>query len=629
MSLLTAVAVALALTVLPGYLLTRAFAPQSHPLVHVAAGVPVSAGLIYITALWLSLWHVNVGWSWVTVAVAVAYSRWRLSRHGHPIGSRWCSVWRWDLAGSAVGAAALLTTWLAGMPGLAAVPPHDDGYHHGYFVARIAETGSIDPSIVTTIDPMSPQRVVAFYPFATHVQAALVRLVTGVDVPTAYNVVILLGTALSLPVGLLVLTRRLVPRARWAGPAAALMGVAIPALSYASSWSGLFPQMLGIASVAGVALLADDHVSRSHRSTLALAALGLAGLLGIHTTAGAFAVPVALALSFTTRSRLSWLQRLRRGLAWVATALVLTVPMLLLFAGGWSERQGVPIGPPMSLGESVASLVLLREFVSGPAPLAFTALAWLGLVRAVRRRRLRTWCVLIGIMALLSVAAGIWRTPLVLLITSPWYSMQARISPFLTFLLVPLAASVAETLKPSRRHGRSALVTVAVLATFGGAIVGGLRSGAVLVHDNYRDFSVVGGADKRAFAWLAGRVRPGERVLNGRADGSQWMFPLSGVVSTNWAKLNAPAGEAAERDWLTRHAAEGWGNDRVAADLERLKIRYAYVGDNLFPNTDNLLDGGGLAASPYWSLAFSSDGVRVFELSTNRSPPPAGPSNQG
>jgi hypothetical protein len=611
MSPLAAAAVAIALTVVPGCLLTLALAPRLRPLAHLAAAVPVSAGLTYSAGLWLTALDLSVRWAFVPAAVAVGFSLWRLTRHAMPALS-------WepgrDLVAAAAGSGLFLATWFVGMRSWAAVPPHDDGYHHGYWVARIAATGSISPSAVGTIDPMSSQQVVQFYPLGTQLEAALVKVATGAQVPTVYNAVVLLGTAIALPAGLMVLTGRLRPDLLWAPAAAGLMGVAVPALGFAASWSGLFPQMVAIAAAPGAALLAERLLRRPDGPTLALAALGLAGLLGMHTTAGLFAAMVAAALVLPRPRRTRWADLLRGGLLWVSTCAVLVGPMIVLLAGGWSERQGVVPTQRVSLGESLGSLVLLREYVSGPAPLAFTVLAWTGLVLALRDRRMWSWVMLVGLMAALAVAAGVWPTRGVQLVTSPWYGMPARISPFLTALMVPLAACTVCAAHRAGRKPPGPLPALLAGSVVGAAVLGGLTAGASMIRTNYLSYSVVGPADLQAFRWLAQRVGPQERVLNGRADGSQWLYALAGVATTNWAKQSAPTGEAAERDWLTAHAASGWGNPRVAADLRRLNVRYAYVGDNFFPDTDNLLHGDQLAAAPSWRLAYSSGRARVFEL---------------
>jgi len=616
MTLLFAVTVTLALTVVPGYLLARGLTPHLDPLVHVAISVPISAGVLYVSALWLDVLHLRVEWAAVAASLSAFAGLWFIIRAEGGTVLPWHAVSKWDLASAACAGMGLLAIWFTGMRSVGAVPPHDDGYHHGYWVARIVETGTIDPSVVSTIDPISSDRVVAFYPLASHVEAALVRLVTGADVPTAFNLVILLGTAISLPAGLLVLTRRLVPDARWAPAAAALFGASLPSLSYAASWSGLFPQMLGLAAVPGVSLVADDYVGRRSAKALVVAGLGLAGLVGLHTIAAWFCVLVVVALSMTDRPRLSWQTRIQDGLSWFVVAALFVLPTIMALSGGWRERRQNDHAAYMPVGESLASLTLLRDYVSGPAPLAFTVLAWLGVVISLRSRRMRAWTGLAGAFSALMVATTIWRTAPVLVLTSPWYSMPDRMSPYLTYLMVPFAASILafRWRNDSPTGASSPLAKIVVGALTLAAVTGGLSSSIPTVRGNYVDYSLVSNADRRAFTWLAIHTEPGERVLNGRADESQWLYAIAGVVTTNWAKLQYPGPEAAERDWLTKNAALGWEDRRVAADLRRLNVRFAYVGDDFFPKTDNLLSGDQLAASPYWRVAYRSGKARVFVL---------------
>ena len=617
MTLVIAVITTVAVAGLPGYLLARALAPRLDPLVHVAISVPASAGLLYVSALWFNLLHLSVVWAVLLTALIAVAALWYRVRSGGGATSAWRTVPWPDLTAVLIAGLTLLTVWLAGMRSIGAVPPHDDGYHHGYWVARIMATGSIDPSVVTPLDPLTAEPGTLFYPWGTHLEAALVGLLSGADAATAFNLVVLLGTATALPTGLLVLTRRLASDSRWAPPAAALLGVTVPALSYAASWGGLFPQMLAMAALAGVALVADDYVESRRWTTLMLGATGLAGLTGLHPTVAAYCALVVVALTFTGRVRMSWSRRLIGGFAWLSVSGLCVLPAVIALPATWRGAQQTDYGvTTVSVGESLASLALLREYVTGPAPLAFTALAWVGAIVAVRAGRIRPWVALVGTLAVLFILAAIWRTSLVLLITSPWYSMPARMSPYLTYLLVPLAASVVGLI--SRRHkGREGpdLLRRTVIGTILAlALVGGVTSSAAVVRDNYRDYSLIGSADRQAFEWLADRTDREGLVLNGSADGSEWLYALAGVPTTSWSKFTTGGGEPGERAWLAEHASRGWTDPRVAADLKRLRIHYAYVGDNVFPDDHNRLSGNALATSPNWRLVYQSGGARVFEL---------------
>lgn len=615
MSALVVVLAALVVTVAPGYVLARSAYPHLSPLTAAAASVAVSAGLLHSSALWLSVLQVHVAWSGAVAAILGLIAVLAARRRKWRGIEEWRSLWRWDLVASACGSVLILALWLIGTDGLHAVPPHDDGYHHGYWVARIGATGSISQSLLNTIDPISSTQVLAFYPMATHLEAALVRWTTGADAALSFNAVTLVGTALMLPVGMLVLTRRLFPERTWAGPTGAVLAATAPTLAFSVSWSGMFPQMLGMAALPGAALLADDFLRRPQVRTFLVSTLALAGLVGIHTSAAAFCVIVVLVLSLVRGHRLSWSARVTGGCVWVGAALMVSIPALLSMVGGWREREATESVAIMGVPKAVGSVAVLWDFLAGGAPLAFAVLAWGGFLLAVRRRRLPAWSGLVLCLSLAFLLTLVWRSRPVLLLTSPWYSNPGRMSTLLTFAMVPLAAYIAVDEQFHQKAARWGIrPTFMVKVLLACAVFGGCLSGSVHIQQNYRDYSLIGSQDSRAFRWLAVHSRSGERVLNGRADGSQWMYPVANVVPLSWVKLAAPGPEVRERDWLTANAAKGWSDPRVAADLQSLHVRYAYVGNDFFPETENVLDGDALARSRYWRLAYSSGGVRVFEL---------------
>ena len=197
------------------------------------------------------------------------------------------------------------------------------------------------------------------------------------------------------------------------------------------------------------------------------------------------------------------------------------------------------------------------------------------------------------------------------LLTSPWYGDPVRISTLLTFTLVPPVAYLAVRLVDGAGSARTRVIAAALIVT---AVAGqGLVSGWRMVHRNYADFSVVTASDRKAFDWLRVHTSADERVLNGLADGSQWLYPLTGVALVN--PTNAESGtESVDRRWLTGHADFVRDGPRTEALLRRLNVRYALVGERTFPRTDNVLHADALAASGRWHEVYRSGSARVFEL---------------
>ena len=74
----------------------------------------------------------------------------------------------------------VLGVWATAMGGFNAVPPHDDGYNHGYFITRILDLWTLDQGSLNTLDSLVATRSIAFYPMATHLEAGLVTWLTGV-----------------------------------------------------------------------------------------------------------------------------------------------------------------------------------------------------------------------------------------------------------------------------------------------------------------------------------------------------------------------------------------------------------------------------------------------------------------
>src|SRR4051794_30716978 len=66
-----------------------------------------------------------------------------------------------------------LVTWLHGIGAHGLVPPSSDAAYHGFFVARIMETHSIDVAKIAVSDPAGHFPLVSYYPFAMHALAAV------------------------------------------------------------------------------------------------------------------------------------------------------------------------------------------------------------------------------------------------------------------------------------------------------------------------------------------------------------------------------------------------------------------------------------------------------------------------
>ena len=140
--------------------------------------------------------------------------------------------------------------WIAVVGSLTAVPPHDDGYNHAFWVARLVELRSLDPTDVFIAGPFDPAAD-GFYPLALHQQAAMVALATGVDVGLALTLAALLPVVFALPLGMALLTRRVLPEHRAVAVAVPLVVAVQPVLMYSTSWWGGLTMAVGLALLPG------------------------------------------------------------------------------------------------------------------------------------------------------------------------------------------------------------------------------------------------------------------------------------------------------------------------------------------------------------------------------------------
>ncbi len=123
-------------------------------------------------------------------------------------------------------------------------------------------------------------------------------------------------------------------------------------------------------------------------------------------------------------------------------------------------------------------------------------------------------------------------------------------------------------------------------------VVGGLSRGgyigrnAARLQMNYSGGPTVSNDERQAFDWLAAHVAPGERVMNGKADGSVWMYALDGVQPVEWtfygAEMNTPAG------YLSVYLDDIDKFPHVRELLTDLKVRYVFVGKGkVTPDTNS------------------------------------------
>lgn len=610
---------ALVLLVVPGLALLSLLRPDAGWVRNAALAPAVSLGTVWTVATALTVLHVPV----VPLAVGalllvVPVGTLLVLRRGrlHDVASRGLRVDRWDVSTLAIAVVVIVGQWWWATRAFSAVPPRDDGTHHGLYTARILITHSVDPAQVLVGDVVTGAPLWSYYPLALHTLAAVIASL-GVPVAVAVNAVWVTTTALALPLGMYVLARRTFPSARRAALGAALLVGLIPAVPTGQlAWGGLaLAAGLALApAVADAAIGLLDPERTDRRATVAAGvALGLAvvGMFFTHSTELATVAIVVLCLLLGDRALRPLLRGWRSAwvpvLAAVAVLVLVALPWLSAIRGGASERYLVAASHDMAPDVVLAKLL---GYAFGPAPQAWlvAALAVVGVIAAWRRGA-AGWLWLAGVVVVLSTAIGMsW--PGAALIGTPWYSNLNRSALMLSYSTAALAGYgtwfVARALRDTLRSRAGVRAATAA----GGAIVAGvvLALLSVTVPDASTSFSEkdaygqghsLATADARAsWDWLAAHVQPGERVLNEFSDGSGWMYSVAGVAPVLPQKLE-PVQLVGDSARLLMGAAQFTTDPKVRAAARALDVRYAYLGPGRFPGigtpwlTEEALVAGG------------------------------------
>jgi hypothetical protein len=610
------------IAMLPGFLVATAVRPSRSLVDRWAVSPLISIGVAFGTAAWVDWLRPGWGLPTAVVALLVASSvsvvvclrrdrrirlRPRHWTHSHSMVTAAVVV---SLAMDALVVGRAQGTW-------GSVVPWYDGNAHGYFVARILLTHSVDPAVVSAYDTVSGTGG-GFYPLGLHTLAAMVSQVTNVQ--AGLTVVAFLAGSVWAPLGIWSWGRR-VAGERQAAAAAGVLAVATPWFLMSQAYWGFWPLVVAVALVPACAVVV---ITAGPKERLLLPVLAVVGLFAIHV---AEVLVVALLVGLTLLLDSAPLRERARatfwgGLAGVAGCLVLlplsssgsTVSVLLQFA---NESKLAPAA-------AVAELILRPAMghVPGDLPVlvAVATVVWWAILLMGSRVLWRTspsrgtvgavWVLLaLALAAFLGVADGI---------TSPWYSSGYRLmAQAVAVAALPLGAGVLAVARAARAAGQGRGVAVAALSVV-------LASGLVLMVQSVRagdesmTKAVVTADDRAAFDWLATHVAPGERVLNQTSDGTAWAYPLTrGVVSTVFGRLRGRevlAPEWADRYYLLTHVAD-WATDPAVREAaHRWDVRYVVVGDGRLLDSQPVLQPAALAAAPGVRLVFRSGDAYVFEL---------------
>lgn len=565
---------AAAVTFLPGPALLLLLGVRK-PVFHLALAPTVSLGILGLIAVVAALVRVEFGAELVggvllvlVVAAVLAWLRTARDRRWRPSRPSLASVC--GAALGATGAGVGIATWLDGLGDLGMVAQEHDMILHQLLVSYIDRTGRAAPWQVMPADLLTGGAVF-FYPAGGHRPAAVLADL-GINPVVALNAtsiaLLAVGWATSVAALTLVAARRAgLSRdvAALAAGVAALVGATLyrPVFQLVHD-GGLYSNAVAFALAPGLLAAVVAVPPRGWRVVVPVG-IGAAGIVSAHpsaaVTVGVSAVAwfAAEALSRDGRRRLTRIALPLVAAGVVAAALLLpSLAQVAPVAGGASSSGGpdIPSTPfadalGSSLGTAYGGYIDLGRTMG---QLVFTVLYLAGVAALLWRRRgvglLAAWLawLLVTFAFFLSPARGI-EAPL----TAYFYNAALRVWSHVALFIPSLAGlgvvlivgSVAVAVR--RRMPRAvrarplvALGTVAVAVLLLLNPIPGYRAIATeAIERRYEhpDFTRVTADDLAAIAWLDGRVRPGQRVLNSANDGSTFLYVEAGIPVVNVTTL--------------------------------------------------------------------------------------------
>lgn len=583
-----------------------------------AAGAPMlTYGVAGLAGPWSSA--AGIRWGPLTLGVAtvlcagVAGALRRRARRDHrPEGIGWARSGHLSVAAVVTLAGVIgATDVLVGFRDIRAIPQGFDAALHANGIRWIAETGRGGLHAIGQVNwyesPNPP-----FYPNAYHLIGAVVYRISGSDVAAVLNAnTVLLAVILAL--GVVALVRRLGGRAVHAG-ASALLVVAPTSFWDLVARGPLLPYAIGVALLPVTVVLVLDFLdSASVRERLASGlslVLGAAGLLCIHPavliTAVTFTLPAAL---------VRWCARpseAPRELGALVVAGGVTVALSVAQIVGLAQSAGATFDWPANLFPATAlGQALLFQHVANagaytptslPPQFWLTAAVAIGLLRFSGLGALRWIGATAAAFVVLFVVAASYDEPWATALTSPWWNDQYRLIGVAVIALGVIGGhGVAEVQRAlvviGRRawsrwgRPRGATVTAAALAAVVLAGFVGASDGLYLARNETRLRLIVdvGGPattplEVEGYRVLGSLVRPGERVMNDRTDGSVWMYALDGVAPV--AGHYSAEGTGPDATLLADRFNQYDTDPAVRAAAARLNVRWVLLGRGFLRDSD-------------------------------------------
>jgi hypothetical protein len=534
-------------------------------------------------------------------------------------------------AATGVGAGVIL----GGLRRLDAVPQDWDAVFHANGIRWIADTGDAGLFGMGRVNWYEPETTV-FYPNGYHLLGAVVRQLTGQDLPSVLNAhtVLIPGMAALVLAGLV----------RWSGgsvvaaSSTAVAAVAVGAL-YDMLWRGpLLPYATAVALtpvfVVVLAEFLDARRARDRVGSGALLALSTAGLMCLHP-ATLFGAAV-LGSGYLLWRWASGPAAVGREVLLLAGAGAAGLALSFLQIAGalHSAASFPPVDWPADLSTRRALVELLTSGHAAPTVQVWlTVFAGVGLLFYGRLGELR-WVggplLVFGALFVLCASSG---APWVNAVTRPWWNDRFRLVGAFGLLacvlvghgLAQAARGVARLLTVATSDGRTggvlpanvrpAVAGVGVLLAFV-VVSNGLyfSRNAIRMGNNVGEGPAVSSGEIRAMKVLDGLVPSGTRVLNDRNDGSVWMYALAGVLPVAGHYDATWLGET-DVGLLESRFNQYDRDPAVRAAVARLHVGYVMVGQGFLRAGTGRAPGlTDLDGAPYLVPVFRNADATIYRI---------------
>ena len=620
MSDLAVLVVATAVAYLPGsavlWALRRRRPGPRRPLLVLALAPAVSvsvAGVLSVITAAPGLSYGPVGLLLVTVAIAAMPVAAHVRARRAPAAvaapaDRRTPDWPTLAAGGLMVATAIgfgFWSWLHGLGGLATLPQEHDMVIHAMQTAYITRSGHAAPWQLVPADVITGQPV-SFYPAGFHLLAAATAGLTGdlVRSLNAMTVVFLAGVVCLGAAALAEVAARQLGLGARSGVLVGGFAALVMAGEYRPGYhlmhdGGILANAAALVMVPGV-VAGLMWLPRLRRTAAVGVGLAAAGAVWAHPSA---------AVSIVLTGLLWWAGQLVSpiGRRWLRG---LVVPLLV--AGVVGTVLLVPaVGPGLVTAGRTGAFppdlyaVSFRDALGNTFGFPFSG--WIDPDNA----RSQAWVVLLlalGVATVLALRRGLgpvfawagWSVVVMAMWVSPGIGFEAPITGFYynamlrvwshVALLAPVLAGLGVVLTADRvavlgrrlvpvpaRWTALAMIGVGFVGYATGPAVGYARVDEESVATRYRtpDFVRVGPDDQRAIAWLADRVRPGERVLNSPNDGSTYLYVERGVPVVNVYTLGLPGVPYSYR--LLESFNTYPTDEAVRQQVRELNVRWVYV----------------------------------------------------